>query len=91
LGVIDLTRHARDFLETLPPKQFKQVAKGIFALLKNPFPVDCKHLSGHPGFRRIDVGEYRVCYEIADNAVRVIVVGLRNDGAVYKELERVRN
>jgi mRNA interferase RelE/StbE len=87
--MIDLTRRAQDFLQDLQPKQFKQVAKSIFALLKDPFPADCKHLSGHPGFRRIDVGEYRVCYEVSNGIVRVAVVGLRNDDAVYKELKRV--
>ncbi|MGE3978794.1 MAG: type II toxin-antitoxin system RelE/ParE family toxin [Nitrospira sp.] len=87
--MIDLTRRAQDFLKDLQPKQFKQVTRRILLLLRNPYPEDCQHLAGHPGFRRIDVGEFRVCYEVSDGVVRVAVVGPRNDDAVYKELKRV--
>ena len=87
--MIDLTRRAHDFLKDLQPKQFKQVTNKILSLLRDPYPQDCKHLAGHPGFRRVDVGEFRVCYETSDNVVRIAVVGRRNDDAVYKELNRV--
>ncbi len=87
--MIDLTRRALDFLNDLQPKQFKQVTNSILSLLRNPYPEDCKHLSGHTGFRRIDIGEFRVCYEVSDGIVRIVVVGRRNDDAVYKELKRV--
>ncbi|HDL89280.1 MAG TPA: type II toxin-antitoxin system RelE/ParE family toxin [Thermodesulforhabdus norvegica] len=87
--MIDLTRHAQGFLKGLQPKQFKQVANKIFSLVCNPYPEDYKHLAGHPGFRRIDVGEFRVCYEVYNGIVRIAVVGPRNDAAVYKKLKRV--
>jgi mRNA interferase RelE/StbE len=62
----------------------------MLALLRDPYPADCKHLSGHPGFRRVDIGEYRICYEvITGGIIKVAVVGARNDDAVYKELKRV--
>lgn len=86
--MIDMTRQARNFLEDLQSKQFKQVTKRIISLLENPYPEDCKHLSGHPGVRRIDVGEYRVCYRVSEKVVFVIVVGPRNDSAVYNMLRR---
>jgi mRNA interferase RelE/StbE len=87
--MLDLSRRAQAFLKDLQPKQFKQVTNKIISLLRNHYPEDCKHLAGHPGFRRIDAGEFRVCYEVANGVVRVVVVGLRNDGAVYKELNRI--
>ena len=87
--MIDLTRRAQDFLKDLQPKQFKQVTNKILSLLRDPYLQDCKHLAGHPGFRRVDVGEFRVCYEASDNVVRIAVVGRRNDDSVYKELNRV--
>ena len=86
--MFDLTKHAHKFLADLQPKQFKQVTNRILALCNEPYPHDCSHLSGHPGFRRIDVGEYRVCYEVASGIVRIAVVGKRNDDAVYKDLAR---
>ena len=84
-----LSNNARGFLSDLQPKQFKQVGNRIFALARNEYPTDCKHLSGHPGFRRIDVGEFRVCYTVKDGAIQIVVVGRRNDDAAYRELDRV--
>ena len=37
---LDLTKKARVFLDKLPPKQFKQVAKKIFSLMADPEPPD---------------------------------------------------
>jgi hypothetical protein len=39
--------------------------------------------------RRVDVGEYRICYSATGASIEVIVVGLRNDDAVYKKMNRV--
>jgi mRNA interferase RelE/StbE len=86
--MLDLSKSARDFLDDLQAKQFKQVAVKIHDLLRDPFPQDAKHLSGHPGYRRIDAGEFRMCYAVIGEVVRVVVVGKRNDDAVYKELQR---
>ena len=46
---LSLSNNARGFLDGLQPKQFKQVANRIFALARDPYPADCKHLSGHSG------------------------------------------
>lgn len=88
--MLDLTNQARKFLDTLPPKQFKQVGSKVMGLLREPYPNDCKHLSGHPGFRRVDIGEYRICYKVADLIIRVVVVAKRNDDAVYKQLKQTK-
>lgn len=86
--MLDLSKSARDFICDLQAKQFKQVAAKILDLQGNPFPQDAKHLSGYPGYRRIDAGEFRMCYTVIGEIIRVVVVGKRNDDAVYKELER---
>lgn len=86
--MLDLSRSAKAFLDELQPKQFKQVANRIFALLKDPYPADAKHVAGHPGVRRIDCGEYRVCYSVTANVVAVVVAGKRNDDEVYRQLDR---
>lgn len=41
-----LSKVARDFLETLPPKHFRQVVTTIFHLLSEPYPHDSKSLKG---------------------------------------------
>jgi len=87
---LSLSNNARGFLEDLQPKQYKQVGSRIIGLQRNPYPADCKHLSGHPGFRRIDVGEFRVCYTVSDDTIRIVVAARRNDDAAYRELDRAR-
>jgi mRNA interferase RelE/StbE len=86
--MLDLSKSARDFLADLQAKQVKQVTVKIFDLLREPFPQDAKHLSGYPGYRRIDAGEFRMCYKVVGEIIRIVVVGKRNDDAVYKELAR---
>ncbi len=86
---LDLSNRANDFLFNLQPKQCKQVARQIHALASEPYPHDSRRLSGHPGFFRIDAGEFRVCYTVEHETVKVAVVGRRNDDAVYRELDRV--
>ena len=71
-----------------PPKIFKQVAAKIFALSINPKPHDSKKVG--QGYR-VDVGEYRIFYVVdhQERTVRVLVVGSRNDEAIYKQAKRL--
>lgn len=78
-----LSKAARDFLDTLPPKRFRQVVTTIFRLLSEPYPHDSKQLKGYP-YHRVDIGEYRVVYEIAGDEVQILLVGKRNDDEVYR-------
>ncbi len=54
-----LSKVARDFLDTLPPKQFRQVVTTAFRLLSEPYPHDSKQLKGYP-YHSVNIGEYRV-------------------------------
>ena len=85
---LDLTRQAKDFLDQLDPKRFRQVVKKIFALMENPQPADSKDLQGYP-FRRADIGEYRIIYRVEENCLKAALVDKRNDGEVYKKLSRM--
>ncbi len=84
---LELTRDALKFLDGLPPKQFKQVAVSMLDLLQNPEPHDARLLKGY-SYRRVDVGEYRIVYDLPEDLVRVLLIGKRNDDEVYKELSR---
>ncbi|MDA8206374.1 MAG: type II toxin-antitoxin system RelE/ParE family toxin, partial [Thermaerobacter sp.] len=88
-----LSKAARDFLETLRPKQFRQVVTTIFRLLSEPYPHDSKQLKGYP-YHRVDIGgEYRAVYEVEGegDALQVLLVGKRNDDEVYRLLNRVNH
>ncbi|HFC98647.1 MAG TPA: type II toxin-antitoxin system RelE/ParE family toxin [Thermosulfurimonas dismutans] len=82
-----ISRRTRDFLEKLPPKQFRQVVRKILSLCENPHPPDAIHLKGYP-YLRVDVGEYRIIYYPERDELRIVLVGKRNDEEVYKRLSR---
>lgn len=81
--VLDMSNKARKSLEDLENKHFKQVALKMLSLLRDPYPNDSEHLSGYQ-YRRVDIGEYRIIYDVQNNIVQVLAIGRRNDGFVYK-------
>lgn len=87
---IDLSKPARAFLEDLPSKQYKQVVDRVLGLSVNQNPHDSRHLSGHPGYKRIDQGEYRIIFCIQEKIVRIACIGKRNDDEVYQQINRKR-
>jgi len=82
---LQISKDSGNFLETLPPKQFRQIVKKVFSLLDNPRPNDSKTLKGYE-FLRCDIGEYRIVYDVVEDTLRVIIVGKRNDDEVYRGL-----
>ena len=80
-----ISKKAQKFLDGLPPKQFRQIIRKVFALLENPRPHDSEELRGYP-FLRNDVGEYRIIYDVQGDTLRLIVIGKRNDEEVYRQL-----
>ena len=86
--LLSMSPDADDFLFSLQAKQFKQIAGAIFTLMNDPFPNDSQLLNGYPGFRRKDVGEYRIIYGVEGNLVIIDVIDKRNDGSIYKRFER---
>ena len=86
--LLSMSPDADDFLFSLQAKQFKQVAGAIFSLMNDPFPNDSQILKGYPGFRRKDVGEFRIIYGVENNLVIIDVIDKRNDDSIYKRFER---
>lgn len=71
-------------METLPAKQFRQIARTIFKLREDPEPQDSQQLAGSPEYRRVDIGEYRIVYRVETDVIKIAVIGKRNDGEVYR-------
>lgn len=87
---IKISKASLKFLKKLPAKHQKQIALKIQELREKGQSHDSKKLCGHL-YLRADVGEYRIIYEIeADIILLIILVGKRNDGEVYKKLERLQ-
>lgn len=75
------------FLDTLPPKQYRQVTRKIIMLMADPQPTDAERLKGYD-YSRVTVGEYRVIFAVHDGVLHVIAIGKRNDDEVYRKLGR---
>jgi mRNA interferase RelE/StbE len=68
-------------------KVFRQIVLKIFELSINPRPPDIKQIGD--GYR-VDIGEYRIYYEIDDeaNTITILLVGKRGDDDIYRKLKR---
>ena len=86
---LDLSRDALRFIQTLNPKQYRQVAGTVFRLLQNPEPQDSSVLIGYP-YYRVDIGEYRIIYNVDGDVLKVFLIGKRNDDEIYRTLRRRR-
>jgi len=87
--VLKPSKAAVRFIQDLPAKQFRQIWLKVLGLLTEPFPNDSSKLQGYD-FYRVDFGEYRIIYQVVDNTtLDLILIGKRNDDAVYKQLKRI--
>ncbi|MBI4441779.1 MAG: type II toxin-antitoxin system RelE/ParE family toxin [Acidobacteria bacterium] len=60
-----------------------RLAPQINALVNSPRPAGSKKLKGTEGCR-LRVGDYRVLYEIQDNASRILIVSVGHRREVYR-------
>jgi len=49
-----------------------------------------KRLGATKGERRVDIGECRIVHSVEADVVSILVIGQRNDDAVYKIWERMK-
>ncbi len=61
------------------------MAAKLRALAEDPRPRGCKKLAGREDIWRVRVGDYRVLYQILDDALLVLVVRVRHRKDVYEE------
>ena len=76
---------ARDFRRIAPDLR-RRIAPRVDDLSRNPRPHDTKKLRGSGALFRLRVGDYRIVYEVDDQAglVTIAHVGHRQD--VYRRL-----
>lgn len=82
---LSLSKAAVRFLDTLPPKQYRQVLRKIIMLMADPRPADAQPLKGS-GYWRATAGEYRIIFDVRDGVLRILSIGKRNDDDVYRGL-----
>lgn len=80
---------ALDFLDSLPPKIRKQVAKKAKSLHNDPHPQESKKLKdietaeGDPVYR-VRSGDYRILYIVRSNPNEIIIIDIDNRKDVYR-------
>ncbi len=85
----NLSRDARDFILKMQHKHARQVLLKILDLCNDPAPPDSSQLKGSPeGYRRADIGEYRIIYRVVGDTLDIPLIGKRNDDEVYRRLSR---
>lgn len=84
---LSLSKASVRFLDTLPPKQYRQVTRKIVMLMADPRPADAERLKGYD-YSRVTVGEYRIVFDVRDRVLCVVAIGKRNDDEVYRRLGR---
>lgn len=87
---IRLSKASEKFLGKLNQDKFaRQIAIKIKQLAANGHLADSKQLKGNLiDFHRTDVGEFRIIYKIEDDKLLISLIGKRNDGEIYKLMER---
>lgn len=80
---IQILRSAQKQLAKIEGKDRERIVDAIRGLSFNPRPQGVTKLTGRPAWR-IRVGDYRVIYEIDDDAVQVLVVRIRHHRDAYR-------
>ena len=81
-----ISKNSRKFLEKIPEKHAIQITRKIDRLLE--YPLDSILLAGHDSIRRAKAGEYRIIFVIESDSLNILSIGKRNDGEVYKRINR---
>ena len=79
-----LERAAERDLKKLSAKDFRSIISRLKPLSRTPRPSGCHKITGSKSDWRIRVGDYRIIYEINDEAKTVKVMRIRHRREVYR-------
>ena len=71
-------------LKKLPVGPRLRIAARIEALADNPYPPGTRKMAGEEHAYRIRVGDYRVVYDVLDEAIIVLVLRIGHRKDVYR-------
>ena len=80
---IKIKRSAERDLKRFPNALFLRINQHILALRDNPRPPGVRKLQGDLEGWRVRVGDYRIVYQIDDDAKTVTIVRVRHRRDVY--------
>lgn len=70
-------------LGALPAEISRRVRAAIVELAQEPRPSGCRKLTGREGWR-LRIGDYRILYDIDDNALTVTIVHIGHRRDIYR-------
>jgi mRNA interferase RelE/StbE len=71
-------------LKKLPVGPRVRIAARIEALADNPYPPGTRKMTGEEHAYRIRIGDYRVVYDVLDDAIIVLVLRIGHRKDVYR-------
>ncbi len=80
---IEILRSARKQLERIAAEHQERVLTALEALAQTPRPDRCSKLTGREAWR-IRIGDYRVVYEIDDEAKSIVIVVIAHRRDAYR-------
>lgn len=89
--LVEYSRQAAEFLESIPEKHAGQIVRKIVSFAQDPKTVPAEALRGYPGMMRLKAGEYRVIFSISGELMQIRLIDRRNDDEIYKALRRLIN
>lgn len=72
-------------LRKLDPQARRRIQAAVELLANDPRPAGAKKLVGGEGEWRVRTGDYRVVYEIQDDALVVLVLAVAHRRDVYRQ------
>jgi mRNA interferase RelE/StbE len=81
-----LSRQAEKFLSNLRDAAlYGRLRNAIDILTENARPPGCVKLAGEPDLYRIRVGDYRIVYQLRNQALTVLVVSIGHRKDMYRK------
>jgi mRNA interferase RelE/StbE len=81
-----LSRQAEKFLFNLRDAAlYGRLRNAIDILSENARPPGCVKLAGEPDLYRIRVGDYRIVYQLRNQALTVLVVSIGHRKDIYRK------
>ena len=77
-----ITRRAQKQLASIPPPHRDRIISSVRHLTGDPRPPGARKLTGREAWR-IRVGDYRIIYEMHDQALIVLVIAMGHRRDIY--------
>ncbi|MFC1896096.1 type II toxin-antitoxin system RelE/ParE family toxin [Thermodesulfobacteriota bacterium] len=83
---IEVKKSAAKTLKKIPKPDQKRISERIDNLAKNLPNPDTAKMKGNNPFHKVRVGDYRIIYEIQDDALLILIINIGHRKDIYRSL-----